>query len=91
MPLSLARNAFRLGMFALALLIVLYWRIGPIMFAFDPPGPAHATHGVHAGDPLALLPALLAVPRRRLRLDRRVGVKAPLTPNPMRRAADRAR
>ena len=89
MPLSLPRTAFRVGMLALVLLIVLHWRIGPVVLAFDPPGTLLDGHGVHAGDGLALLPALLAVPRRRLRIDRRVGVKAPVVPATDRRAGDR--
>ncbi len=65
-------------------LIVLYWRIGPVVLVVSD------THGVHLGDTIALLPGLGAVlPHRRLRLDRRVGVVAPITPNPMRRASDR--
>ena len=66
-------------------LVLFHWRIGPVVLTLT------ATHGVHAGDLLAGLPALMAVlPHRRMRLDRRVGVKKPLSPNPMRRASDRA-
>lgn len=66
-------------------LILFHWRIGPVVLNLT------ATHGVHAGDLLAGLPALAAVlPHRRLRLDRRLGVVRPLSPNPMRRASDRA-
>lgn len=68
----------------LVALILFHWRIGPVVLTLS------ATHGVHAGDLLAALPALAAVlPHRRLRLDRRLGVVRPLTPNPMRRASDR--
>ncbi len=67
----------------LVALLLFHWRIGPVVLRLT------ATHGVHAGDLLAGLPALMAVlPHRRLRLDRRVGVKAPVSPNPMRRASD---
>ena len=65
-------------------LIVLRFRIGPVVLTVT------ETHGVHLGDAFALLPGLAAVlPHRRLRLDRRVGVVTPLSPNPMRRATDR--
>lgn len=85
-----SRPAFSAGMLLLALLIVLHWKIGPILFRVEVPGIVSRGHGVHLGDPLAVLPALLAVPRRRLRLDRRLGVKAPVVPSPGRRAGDRA-
>ena len=83
------RTTFHLSMLVLALLIVLHWKIGPILMSVDGPG-AIGRHGLHTGDALALLPALLALPTRRLRIDRRLGIKAPLAPNPMRRATDRA-
>ena len=90
MPVALPRAAFRLAMLVLALLVVLHWKIGPVLLSFDPPGTLLDGHGVHTGDGLALLPALLAVPWRRAgkQLDRRVGVKAPVVPNPGRRASD---
>ena len=83
-------TAFRLVMLVLALLIVLHWKIGPVLVRVDLPGAARGAHGIHLGDGLALLPALLAVPLRLRRLDRRVGIKAPVTPGPMRRVSDRA-
>ena len=68
----------------LVALVLFHWRIGPVVLELT------STHGVHAGDLLAGLPALMAVlPHRRMRLDRRVGVKKPLSPNRMRRASDR--
>ena len=76
----------RFALLATALLVVLAYRIGPVVLTVTP------SHGMHLGDLLAVPPVLAAaaLPRRRLRMDRRVGVKAPLTPNPMRRASDRA-
>ncbi len=89
MTTSWSRTLSRLALLALALAIVLHWKIGPVVLAFDPPGTLLDGHGVHAGDGLALLPALLAVPRRHLRIERRVGVKAAVVPHPGRRAGDR--
>ena len=63
------RSPFRIALAAalvlLALAIVALWRIGPVVATLS------ATHGVHAGDPLAALPALAGVvlvarPRRLL-------------------------
>lgn len=82
---DLARWTLRPLLLLVVALIVLHWRIGPVVLTVT------ATHGLHLGDLLATVPALAAVtPHRRLRLDRRVGVKTPLSPNPMRRASDRA-
>ena len=79
-----ARAGLRPLLLLLVALVLFHWRIGPVVLELT------ATHGVHAGDLLAGLPALMAVlPHRRMRLDRRVGVKRPLSPNPMRRASDR--
>ena len=82
--------ALRLLMAALVLLVVLVTKIGPVIWTFEPSSATADGHGVHLGDLLAVPPALAAVlPRRRLRLDRRVGVRTPLSPNPGRRAGDR--
>ena len=79
-----ARWALRPLLLLVGALIVLHWRIGPVVLEVT------ASHGVHLGDALAALPALAAVTsHRRLRLDRRLGVVKPLSPNPMRRASDR--
>ena len=56
-----SRTGYRLALLALALLIVLHWKIGPILFRFRLVGPLGRSHGVHLGDPLALVPALLAL------------------------------
>ena len=81
---TLARHALRPLLLLVVALIVLHWRIGPVVLSLT------ASHGVHLGDLLAAVPALAAVaPHRRLRLDRRVGIVTPLSPNPMRRASDR--
>jgi hypothetical protein len=80
----LAGWALRPLLLLVVALIVLHWRIGPVVLTVT------ATHGLHLGDLLAAFPALAAVaPHGRLRLDRRVGVQPPLSPNPMRRASDR--
>ena len=74
----------------LVLLIVLLTKIGPIIWTFEPPTATANGHGIHLGDLLAVPPALAAVlPRRRMRMDRRLGLRAPLSPNPGRRAGDR--
>jgi hypothetical protein len=79
-----ARWALRPLLLVVVALIVLHWRIGPVVLTLT------ATHGVHLGDALAALAALAGIaPHHRLRLDRRVGVKTPISPNPMRRASDR--
>jgi hypothetical protein len=81
---ALATVGLRPLLLLLVALILFHWRIGPVLFLVTP------VHGVHLGDLLATVPALAAVaPHRRLRLDRRLGVVKPLSPNPMRRAADR--
>ena len=75
---------------ALVPLIVLETKIGPIVWTFTPPTATANGHGIHLGDLLAAGPAMAAVlPRRRMRLDRRTGLRAPLSPNPGRRAGDR--
>ena len=76
----------RAALLAVALVVVLGYRIGPVLFSLS------ATHGMHVGDLLAVPPALGAVlpRRRRVVIDRRVGVKTPISPNPGRRASDRA-
>ncbi|MCW2665334.1 MAG: hypothetical protein JWN57_296 [Frankiales bacterium] len=79
-----AALALRPLLLVVVALIVLRFRLGPVVLTVSP------THGVHLGDAFALLPGLVAVlPHRRLRLDRRVGVVTPLAPLPMRRATDR--
>jgi len=81
---TLATASLRPLLLALVALILFRWHIGPVVLILT------ATHGVHLGDSLAALPALAAaLPHRRLRLDRRLGVVQPLSPNPMRRASDR--
>lgn len=82
------RTLLRAGLLALAGLIVFHWKIGPTIWALPQSVHLFRGHGLHLGDPLAVVPALLALPRRRLRLDRRVGVKRAITPNPARRADD---
>ncbi len=95
MPLSvrdLVITGFRLAMLALAAMILFYWKLGPVVVRFGSPGSLLAGHGIHAGDPIALVPSLAALPLgriRALRLDRRLGVRRPLSPNPARRATDR--
>ncbi len=80
----LASAGLRPLLLLLVALVLFHWRIGPVVLSLT------STHGVHAGDLLAGLPTLMAVlPHRRLRLDRRVGVQRPVSPNPMRRASDR--
>ena len=79
-----ARLALRPLLLLVVALIVLHWRIGPVVLTVT------TTHGLHLGDLLAAVPGLAAVvPHRRLRLERRVGILTPLSPNPMRRASDR--
>lgn len=79
----LATLALRPLLLVVVALVLFRLRIGPVVLTLTD------THGIHLGDALAALPALGAVlPHRRLRLDRRVGVVRPLTPNPMRRATD---
>lgn len=81
---ALAHVVLRALLLLVVALIVLHWTIGPVVLTLT------ESRGVHIGDLLAAVPALAAVaPLRRLRLDRRVGIKTPLSPNPMRRAADR--
>jgi hypothetical protein len=80
-----ARAGLRPLLLVVVALVLFHWRIGPVVLTLT------ATHGVHLGDVLAGVPAVMAVlPHRRMRLDRRVGVKRPLSPNPGRRASDRA-
>ncbi len=78
----------RVALLVLAGLIVFHWKIGPTVLSLPQSVRLFRGHGLHLGDPLAAVPALLALPRRRLRLDRRVGIKTPLSPNPRRRADD---
>lgn len=95
MPLPVrdtALTAFRLAMLVLAALILFHWKLGPVVVSFGSRGSLLAGHGIHAGDPVALVPSLAALPLRRiraLRLDRRLGVRRPLSPNPARRTTDR--
>jgi hypothetical protein len=82
---ALATLGLRPLLLLLVALILFHWRIGPVVLEVT------AQHGLHLGDLLAAVPALAAVtPHRRLRLDRRLGVVTPLSPNPGRRASDRA-
>ena len=96
MPLPIRVHAvtlFRLAMLVLAALILFHWKLGPVVVSFGSRGSLLAGHGIHAGDPVALIPSLAALPLRRiraLRLDRRLGVRRPLSPNPARRAADQS-
>lgn len=81
---TLATAGLRPLLLLLVALILFHWRLGPVVLELT------ASHGVHLGDLLAAVPALAAVtPHRRLRLDRRLGVAKPLSPNPGRRASDR--
>ena len=80
----LAQLALRPLLLLLVALVVLHWRIGPVVVLLTP------DHGLHLGDLLAAFPALAAVvPHRHLRLERRLGIVTPLSPNPGRRASDR--
>ena len=82
---AVASAGLRPLLLLLVALILFHWRLGPVVLELT------ATHGVHLGDLLAAAPALAAVvPHRRLRLDRRLGVVKTLSPNPGRRASDRA-
>lgn len=83
------RTLLRTGLLVLAGLIVFHWKIGPTVWSLPQSVHLFRGHGVHLGDPLAAVPAFLALPRRRVRLDRRVGIRTPLSPNPGRRAEDR--
>lgn len=81
----------RLLLVGVVLLLVLATKMGPVIFTFSPGSATADGHGVHLGDLLALPPALGALlpHRRRLRVDRRLGLRAPVSPNPGRRAGDR--
>ena len=82
--------ALRLLLLAVVLLVVLVTKVGPVIVTFSAGTATADGHGIHLGDLLAVPPALAAVlPRRRLRVDRRLGLRAPLSPSPGRRAGDR--
>jgi hypothetical protein len=83
------RAALRCALLVLAGLILFRWELGPTVYALPHSVRLFRGHGLHLGDPLAAVPALLALPRRRVRLDRRAGIRTPLSPNPGRRADDR--
>jgi len=77
-------------MLGVVLLVLLVTKMGPVVLTFTAGSATSDGHGIHLGDLLAVPPALAAVlPRRRLRADRRLGLRAPLSPDPGRRAGDR--